>query len=405
MWTRWTLRVGIGAALMATGAGLTYLLMRTPEAGPPVLPDSPHEPTADTGLTLSEEARKRAGIETGAVAARKVGAEVRVPGVIEPNGYRTVAVKSLVNGRIVEVSAELGDSVARGQVLATIFSPELSEAQTRFLSAKAELEYGRNLLQRTERLVQIGAASQQELEEVRATHTRHETELESAGARLRLLGLDAEQIGALTSPEQVSAAVPVPAPLRGVVIRRNANPGLVVEPETELFTVADLSTVWVIGSVYERDIPSVEKGSPAALTAPGFPETEIRGRVDYVDPQIDEETRTAKVRVEAPNERGRLRLGMYVDLRISGAETGESLVVPNEAIQLLGSRTVVYLVDSAKDVFVERDVVLGRRLGADMEVLEGLKAGDIVVTRGSFYIRAERERRTGATADSPSHAH
>ncbi len=433
MWKVWLVRGGVGVALIAIGAGATFMIMSRreksmqahvpsdPGAASAIPSDpvtsaaaesadtSPAEPLPDFEFSLNEEALERAGVEVARVTGRSVTTEVRVPGVVEPNAYRTVTVTPLVNGRVVTVPVVLGDRVQSGQTLATVFSPDLAESQTRYLSMKAEFDYDHQVLQRTERLVEIGAASLQELEAVRAIHTRHETEVEGARARLLLLGLEPEQVAELTSPEQISATVRVPSPVSGVVIRRNANPGLVVDASSELFTVSDLSMVWVVGALYERDFQAAALGSPATLTTPAYPGVELRGRVGYVDPQVNEQTRTAKVRVEVPNPDGRLRLSMYVDVRIAGPEGAETVLVPRESVQLLGDRSVVYLVNpTEKGRFVERDVTPGRRIGEEMEVLEGLHAGDAVVAQGSFYVRAERERsfpRTGGPRGENAHAH
>ncbi len=413
MWKAWLVRSVVGVALIAIGAGATFVIMSrrdmksmpvqgpsdpgartgTPPAAAEPLDISPAEPLPDFTFSLNEEALARARVEIATVTRRSVTTEVRVPGVVQPNAYRTVAVTPLVSGRVVSVPVVLGERVRSGQTLATVFSPDLAESQTRYLSMKAEFDYDHQVLQRTERLVEIGAASRQELEEVRAIHTRHETEVEGARARLLLLGLEPEQVAGLTSPEQISASVRVPSPVSGVVIRRNANPGLVVDSSSELFTVSDLSTVWVVGALYERDFQAIALGSPATLTTPAYPGVELRGRVGYVDPQVNEQTRTAEVRVEVPNPDGRLRLSMYVDLRIAGPEEEETVAVSREAVQLLGDRSVVYLLDTKENGrFLEREVTLGRRIGEEMEVLEGLNPGDAVVAKGSFYVRAERER-------------
>jgi RND family efflux transporter MFP subunit len=408
MRNQWLLRIATGAALIGIGASVTFLIMNrreheTIKAEPPSGSKTASDERSDFEFSLNEDSLGRAGIETATVAAGPMTAEVRAPGVIEPNAYRTVTVTPLVSGRILAVPAELGDHVQRGQTLATVFSPDLADAQSRYLSMKAELEVGRERLKRTERLAEIGAASRQELEEERAIHTRHETEVEEARARLLLLGIAADEADELASPGQMSANATVPAPVSGVVIQRLANPGLVVDTATQLFTVSDLSSVWVMGAVYERDFRSIAVGSPAVLTTSAYPGVELEGRVGYIDPRVNDETRTAQVRVEVENPEGRLRLGMYVDLRISSPEQAGAIVVARTAIQLLGERSVVYLViPGATARFVEREVTLGRRIDDQMEVLGGLKPGDVVVTSGSFYVRAERERSFPRSEGSPS---
>ena len=235
------------------------------------------------------------------------------------NAYREVKVFPIVGGIVTKVHAELGTAVKRGAPLATIFSAELAEAQTKYLSAKAMVEADHQKLERTKQLVEIGAASRQELEEVTAVHTSHATEAEAARQRLLLLGLTRKQVETLKSASQALATVVVPAPMDGVITERSANPGQVVAMGEALFVVTDLSEVWAVGDLYEQDFPHVRVGSDATLMTLAYPDLTLRGRVTYIDPRVDPQTRTAKVRVEVPNPEGHLRLGMYVTMAFSTA--------------------------------------------------------------------------------------
>lgn len=181
------------------------------------------------------------------------------------------------------------------------------------------------------------------------------------------------------------------APADGVVVARSVNAGQVVTAAQELFTVTDLDTVWAIGDLYEKEFGAVHVGTEATLTLPAGGTTAIRGRVAYIDPRVDLATRTAKVRVEVPNRDGALRLGMFVTLTFQVAGAERRVVVPRAAVQVIGDRSVVY-VDAGEGRFVERPVRLGGGDGAIVAVLEGLKAGERVVTDGSFYLRAEAGR-------------
>ncbi len=347
----------------------------------------------DFPITIDPKAADRAGIEIVTASRRSVSPGLRVPGRVEPNAYATVFVSPLVTGRIVRVPALLGNRVTAGQTLAVVYSPDLAEAETRYLSMKAAFEYDHQRLLRTERLVSIGAASQQELESVRAEHTAHETEVEGARSRLLLLGFPKDQIASLTSPDAITAEVRIPAPITGIVTERAVNTGQIVDPTMKLFTIADLSTVWVIGSVHERDFGTVRIGSLVVLTTPAYQGIELRGRVSYIDPQVDEQTRTASVRAEIPNRDGRLRFGMYMDMLIEPTDGTKVVTVAREAVQAVGSRSFVYLVDPRQPGrFVEREVQPGSVEGDFLEIREGLASGDTVVGKGSFYLRAERER-------------
>jgi RND family efflux transporter MFP subunit len=349
-------------------------------------------------VSLTPEAVERAGIKTAAVRSEALMSAVTVPATVMSNAYRDTKVNALVGGVVRQVSAELGSPVKRGQTLAVIFSSELAEAQMKYLSMQAMLEADHQKRQRTEKLVALGAASRQELEEVTAVHTSHETEVAAARQRLLLLGLSSTQVGRLTDASHVVSEVAVPAPADGVVIARGVNPGQVVGAAQELFTVTDLSTVWVIGDLYEKDFGSVRVGSEAAMTIPSAPKTVLRGRVGYIDPRVDPATRTAKVRVEVPNRGGDLKLGMYVTVSFESGSAERVTVIPRNAAQSIGDRTVVYVQTAeGEGRFTERSVKLGPPVGDAVRVLEGLKVGEQVVTEGSFFLRSEATRsRSGA---------
>ena len=418
---RWTALIAGAVALLAIGGGLAYLGLRSKvgssmafnehgsivSSSPPVAPAAPAStvtsaPLADVVVTLTKEGIERAGIAVVAVGGGALSGALRAPGVVQPNAYKQVVVTPIVSGRITRVSAELGQHVQRGQAIAQIFSPELAEAETRYISARAMLDAHEKELVRTEKLVEIGAASRQELERIHAEHESRRADVASAASRLQF-GLSAATLEGLGSRTNAGATASVPSPIAGVVTERLANVGLNVDPATKLFTIVDLSTVWVVADLYEKDFARVPVGSAATITAQAYPDLVLRGRVSYIDPQVSTETRTAKVRVEVPNARNELRLGMYVEAMLAG-DVGASIPsIPRSAVQNVGDRTVVYLVDSkARGTFVEREVRLGAATGDHVGILAGLKTGDVVVAAGSFSVRAEREclglRASAATA-------
>jgi len=413
---RWPVLMVAAVVLLAVGAGATYVGMRSrapdrpssneqatmpgtrvPAAGPTTeqRASGPRalEPLPDVVVTLSQEAVERAGITATAILAGTTSGGVRAPGVVEANAYKQVVVTPVISGRITRVVADLGQRVRQGQMLAQIFSPELADAQTRYISARAELEAHEQELIRTEKLVAIGAASRQELERIHAGHTARRADLESAASRLQLLGLSADAIEALGPGKNQGATTSVPAPIDGVVTERLANVGLNVDQATKLFTVVDLSSVWVVANLYEKDFAHVRVGSPATITTNAYPDLVLQGRVSYIDPQVSPETRTAKVRVEVPNARNELRLGMYAEALVGDGGGVSTPMIPRGAVQNVGDRTVVYLVNPKEPgTFVEREVRLGAATGDRVSVLAGVQAGDVVVGEASFSVRAERER-------------
>jgi cobalt-zinc-cadmium efflux system membrane fusion protein len=405
----------LAAGLLLLGAAVTVLVMRSsgdtdgrmpvPAASPGTAergkaPPAPPEtettssgPLPDLEIALSTASADRAGIEVAAVAASSAGAGVRIPGVVEPDAYKRVVVTPLVGGRITRVRAELGAAVSKGSTLASIYSPGLADVQTKYVASRAERDALAQELARTERLVEIGAASRQELERVRAAHTAAATSVEAARSQLLLLGMSPADINRLTVAAEISAAINVIAPLNGVVVERQANVGLNVEPSSPLFTVVDLSSVWVVADLYERDFGRVRVGSPATITTAAYPGLTLTGRVSYIDPQLNAQTRTARVRVEVPNRRDELKLGMYAEMQIHETAAPAALSVPRSAVQTIGDRHFVYLaIAGQQGRYIEREVRLASSAGDSVEVVSGLRAGDVVVTKGSFFLRAERER-------------
>jgi len=187
--------------------------------------------------------------------------------------------------------------------------------------------------------------------------------------------------------------VVVPAPIDGVITSRTVNLGQVVAMGQELLVVTDLSDVWVVGDLYEQDFQTVRVGSEAAITTPAYPGLTLQGRVAYIDPRVDPQARTAKVRVEVPNADGRLRLGMYVSMVFTTRGGERAVIVPRSAVQALGERLVVYLpVKDEEGKFIQRQIRVGQPMGDGYAVLAGLRPGEVVVTEGSFFLRAESLR-------------
>ncbi|HKY21165.1 MAG TPA: efflux RND transporter periplasmic adaptor subunit [Vicinamibacterales bacterium] len=399
----------VAIALLTVGGGATYVLMRNDgrtgghvadmpspagaEPSPRAAATSSNAPLPDVIVPLSQDAVERAGIVVAPVTSGTSGTEIRLPGVVEPNAYRQVVVTPLVAGRVTKVGPALGDRVRRGQTVAEIYSPALAEAQTRYVSAQAMLDAHDRELQRTQKLVEIGAASRQELEKIHAEHAAQTAAVQSARSQLELLGVSASALEKMVPGHNVSATTNVPAPIDGVVTERGANVGLNVDTATKLFTVVDLSMVWVVADLYEKDFSRVRVGSEAVITTSARPELTLRGRVSYIDPQISADTRTAKVRIAVPNTGGELRLGMYANVVVAGASGTSVPRVPRDAVQNVGDRTVVYLANQKEPgKFVEREVRLGQTSGEQVEIVSGVQPGDVVVTEGSFFVRSERER-------------
>ncbi|HKS26505.1 MAG TPA: efflux RND transporter periplasmic adaptor subunit [Pyrinomonadaceae bacterium] len=367
--------------------------------------------TSESTVTLTPEVAARSGIKVETVGeqlAPEAAGGTPANGVVQANAYRSTPVVSLVGGIVRRVGAELGQSVGRGQTVAVVFSDELAEAQSRYLTALADLDEQRKRYRRTGQLVEIGAASREEMEQATTKLKTAEAEVASNRQRLLLLGLSQQRVGALRNSSQVSSEVSLPAPVAGTVISRAANPGEVVEANKEILRVADLSSVWVIAQVYEKDLASVRVGSGASITSQSYPGRVFRGRVTYVDPALDPTTRTAQVRVELANPGQALKIGMYVQVAFATIGGSEQTMptVPVSAVQNLGNQQVVFVATTDPNVFVMRPVRLGPETNGRYPVLEGLTVGERIVTEGSFMLRAEwLKLNPGGTGQAPATDH
>ena len=374
-----------------SGAGHAVLAPRSVSVDAPA--NSP--PTSsELILTLAPEMVDRAGIRIEGVGEQLVsdgsGGQTAT-GVVRQNAYRTTPVVSLVAGIVRRVNVEPGQNVGRGQAVAIVFSNELAMAQASYLTGTADLEEHHKHHHRTMQLVEIGAVSKEELEQATTKLRAAESEVASQRQKLLLLGLSSPQIDKLRSSSQISSEVTLPAPVSGLVIARSANPGEVIEANREILRIADLSSVWVVGQVYEKDLGRIRIGSGASITTDAYPGRVFRGHVSYIDPSLEPTTRTAQVRIELANSDQALKIGMYVNVAFAAVGSAESTkpVIPKDAIQEISNQQVVFVPTREPNVFALRPVRLGAEVNGQYPVLEGLIVGDRVVTNGSFLLRAE----------------
>jgi membrane fusion protein, heavy metal efflux system len=349
-------------------------------------------PSDKADLTLSPEMIERIKLQLAEVNTQAVANQLRTTGTVEANAYKETRVTPLVGGRITAVNVELGDAVKRGQTLATIFSSELAQEQMEYLKVEANLKLHISQAERYRKLAEIGAVSVQEKEEIEAQLEEHHAEHASHRQRLKLLGLTDAQINNLKNADNVRSEVAVPAPSAGIITARNVNLGQVVTTADNLFSVTDLSTVWVIANVYEKDFGVMRTGAKVTISTPSYPGRQFSGTISYLDPRVNPEARTAQARIEVQNPNQALKIGMFVDVALNTSGTQEAVVVPKAALQTIGNDHVVFVALGAGH-FQMRKVQLGEEVGDAVRVVSGVGAGEKVVTEGSFFLRAEISRR------------
>ena len=336
---------------------------------------------SDDRVVLSERAQRLARLRTEPVRRqRDASAEVRVLGRVETDESTRRAVTSWVGGRIDRLQVRTtGEQVRKGQRIATLFSPEVFAAQADLIAAREQL--------RT-----LSDASSPAASAARAA-------LEAARTRLSLLGLPDDEIARREAAEAPSRTVDIRSPFAGTVIERLATEGAYVETGAPLYRIADLGQLWIQLDAYADDLPRIAVGQEVAVQVEALPGASFDGRVAFVDPTVDPQRRTARVRVEVDNPDGSLRPGMFAEATVfTGVDEGDApLVVPDSAPLFTGRRAVVY-VESMREGelgYTPRTVRLGPRLGDVYPVVAGLTEGERVVTRGAFALDADLQIRGG----------
>ncbi|MBK9214688.1 MAG: efflux RND transporter periplasmic adaptor subunit [Chloracidobacterium sp.] len=268
---------------------------------------------------------------------------------------------------------------------------ELEQTTTKLKTAEANLVEAKKRYDRAVQVAEINPVSRGEFEQAAVKRQAAESDLATAKQRLLLLGLSPQKVNALHSPSQITSEIALTAPVSGTITKRDVNAGEVVEANKELMRVTNLSSVWAIAQVYEKDLGLLRTGSGASVTTTAYAERLFRGHVTYIDPNINPETRTAQVRVELDNPGQILKIGMYVDVAFgsTGASERTMPTIPSTAVQNMNDKQVVFVATDKPNVFLVRPVRLGKEHNKQFTVIEGLNVGDKIVTDGGFLLRAE----------------
>jgi cobalt-zinc-cadmium efflux system membrane fusion protein len=356
-------------------------------------------PASDSGIPLSAAQIRHGGIAWEPVAMGTAAAGVSVPGQLVPNEDRTARLGAPAGGRVVAVHVRPGDRVVAGQRLVTLQSPEASAAQSDYAKARAELAsrqaqaaYAKSARDRAERLLTLKAIPRQDYERAVADDELARSSVTQAEAELTRARTAAEQLGAAAS---ASGAIELRAPLSGVVLARTAVPGTVVDAGAALAVITDPTLLWLTINAPEALAGAFRVGETLRFTVPAFPGETFAGRVDAVGAGLDPGTRTLPVRASVDNRAGRLKPEMIATVTANGGPRVTAAIVPDGAVQLLKGKTVVFLVrpqPNGSARFVTREVDVGSRDGARAAVIRGLSAGDLIVTKGAFAVKAQIDK-------------
>jgi cobalt-zinc-cadmium efflux system membrane fusion protein len=345
-------------------------------------------------VELTPEAASRAAIRTAPVEQRVLAAELSTTGQVDFDQTRLAHVSPRISGRMHRVHAILGQEIRAGQTLAEIDSIELGQAKAVFLQAKAKEELARRSFDRAQGLLADRIASEQEVLETEAVLWEATALLHTAEETLHLYGLNQTQVEALAYDDRGASIYPLRAPFAGTVVERHATLGELVTPERNLFTLADLSRVWIWIDVYQRDLGGVHVDDLAQARVDAFPGDVFEGKVSYLSARVDADTRTVRARLDVPNPGGKLRPGMFVEVELvdphaqHGTEArSASLVVPEGAVMRDGEGFVVFVATGERR-FERREVRIGRRVGGFVEISSGLAMDESVVVEGAFLLKS-----------------
>ena len=342
-------------------------------------------------LRLTPEELSRTSIEVIPVGRGQVRLSREFPATIQPNENELAEVTTLIRGRVVKVHVDVGADVKKGDLLALLHSTDLGLAEGAYLKATARLYEADLAYRRAKDLYEHRAVSLAELQRRDAEMRTARAEMHETQNRLELLGVPRQEIERLDREHTIKADVPLRAPFDGRVIMRNITRGEVVETNQRFFTVADLSNVWVIASVPEKDVEYIHKDQTVEMVAAAYPHALFSGTITYVGDVLDPATRTLRVRITAPNPEKRLKPEMFALVRVYAAPNPEMLTVPLSAVQNGPVGKMVFVVRAPTE-FEVRTVRLGSEYGDVVAVIDGVRSGESVVTKGSFTLKSEMER-------------
>ena len=373
-----------------------------PRAASPPAEASQKSKTDAATVTLDATEQEKGHIVVASVGLKDVAATLTIPGHITFNEDQTWHVGAIASGRVDDISARIGDIVSADQILGRLHSHEVHEARAGYQQAKTELEraraeegYAKQRRDRAARLFELKAGSLQDLEtaaadlrNAQAAIERAQSELEKEHAHLTIFRLPIEEPSAVSAHNDEEDDIPILAPAAGLILERKATLGTVVNSGEELFVIANISNLWMIGAASEADLSKLHAGQQVRVEVRAYPEREFTGRILKLGEQLDPSTRTLQIRIVVPNPQGLLKPEMYATATVQQFGRHAALLVPEEAIQEIDGVATVFVRDSANQ-FRARTVEPGRHVDGGVEIVEGLMPGDAVVVKGGFAVKSQ----------------
>lgn len=344
-----------------------------------------------SSLTVKATPSLMKQIKVMAIGESKVHESLRLPARVELDQQHVARIGATVTGRITEIQAVLGQEVHKGEQLATLNSTELGLAQSAYLKTSSQVNLRKLAVNRAKRLLASDVIAAADLQEREGMLNEADVDLRTATDQLRVFGMSDNDLARLSKEKKIHSFLPITTSIQGTIVERKVTVGQVVQPADALFTVADLSHVWVVAELPEQQASWAHKGDEALVTIAALPEEELSGRLIYVADMVDPQTRTVTVRMALPNPQRIFKPNMLATLLIRKQGVQE-LVLPDSAVLRVNDSDHVF-VQTAPEEFQLRPVQLGIRYGNVRRVLGGLKQGEKVVVEGGFHLNSERQRK------------
>ena len=340
-------------------------------------------------VELSADLQKKVTlVKVGQADIREV---LRIPGSIQVDEQRMARIGAPVTGRITEIDAQLGQHVKQGQALATLNSTELAQNQLVYIKALQQIDLQTKAVDRARVLLEADVISKAELQRRESELSAARADLNAAADQLQVLGMSPQGIARLSKSSQMHSFSTVTTRISGTVITRKINLGQVVQPADELFVVADLSKVYAVAEVPERQIDLIEKGQEVDILIPSINDKPIKGKLVYVSDIVNPETRTVMVRSELSNSEHEIKPDMLVSMLVQSKPISK-LSVPVKAIVREHDKNHVF-VQIGPSKYRLREVDIGDEFNGMVAIISGVEEGEIIVTDGAFHVNNERKRK------------
>ncbi len=310
---------------------------------------------------------------------------LRLTGTVAFNGFDTTPVFTQVSGPVSRIAVTPGEQVRHGQPLLYVASPDYSQSLANYLKARDAYELADNNYARSKDLLDHHAMAVRDFEAAASARTQAAADLGAAEEPLRVLGI--------SNPESMigkpaKGEIPVLAPIDGQAVERLVAPGQVIQAgATQVFTISNMSSVWVMANIYQKDLPYVKLGDPVTITADSYPGTEFHGNISYIAAALDPDTRTLQARIDVKNPQGKLKKDMYVVAEVQGGLVRNVLLVPFSAVMRDAENQPFVYVVNQNNQFSRRPVTLGDTNTTGMQLTSGVVAGERVVGDGSLFLQ------------------